>query len=110
MRETMTYVGLDVHARSTHGAALDVLTGELHRARFDGDSEEVIDWLRTLPQPLHGCYEAGPTGFALYRAAEAAGLQLDVIARRRRRGHPETGSRAIAKTPSCWRGFCSLVS
>ncbi len=80
MRETMTYVGLDVHARSTHGAALDVLTGELHRARFDGDSEEVIDWLRTLPQPLHGCYEAGPTGFALYRAAEAAGLQLDVIA------------------------------
>lgn len=80
MRETMTYVGLDVHARSTHGAALDVMTGELRRARFGGDSEEVIDWLAGLPQPLHGCYEAGPTGFALFRAAEAAGLQLDVIA------------------------------
>ena len=24
MRETMTYVGLDVHARSTHAAAIDV--------------------------------------------------------------------------------------
>jgi transposase len=80
MRETMTYVGLDVHARSTHGAALDVLTGELRRARFGGGSEEVIGWLAGLPRPLHGCYEAGPTGFALYRAAEAAGLRLDVIA------------------------------
>jgi transposase len=81
MRETMTYVGLDVHARSTHAAALDVLTGELRRARFGGGgSEEVIGWLAGLPKPLHGCYEAGPTGFALYRAAEAAGLQIDVIA------------------------------
>jgi hypothetical protein len=24
----MTWVGLDVHARSTHGAAIDVMTGE----------------------------------------------------------------------------------
>ena len=80
MRETMTYVGLDVHARSTHAAALDVLTGELRRARFGGGSEEVIGWLAGLPQPLRGCYEAGPTGFALYRAAEAAGLTVEVIA------------------------------
>jgi len=77
---TMTYVGLDVHARSTHAAAIDVLTGELCRARFGGGSEEVVGWLGGLPQPLHGCYEAGPTGFALYRAAEAAGLHVDVIA------------------------------
>jgi transposase len=80
MRETMTYVGLDVHARSTHAAALDVQTGELRRARFGGGSEELIGWLAGLPRPLHGCYEAGPTGFALYRAAEAAGLRVDVIA------------------------------
>jgi len=26
--------------------------------------------LQALPQPLKGCYEAGPTGFALYRPAE----------------------------------------
>ena len=36
--------------------------------------------LQRLPQPLRGCYEAGPTGFALYRAAAAAGLRVDVIA------------------------------
>jgi transposase len=80
MRETMTYVGLDVHARSTHAAAIDVVSGELRRARFGGGADEVIGWLQALPQPLYGCYEAGPTGFALYRAAEIAGLQLDVIA------------------------------
>jgi len=77
---TMTYVGLDVHARSTHVAALDVVSGELHRARFGGSSEQVIAWLQTLPSPLRGCYEAGRTGFALHRAAEAAGLQLEVVA------------------------------
>jgi transposase len=76
----MTYVGLDVHARSTDAAAIDVATGELRRARFGGGSEEVIGWLRTLPQPLCGCYEAGPTGFALYRAAEASGLAIAVVA------------------------------
>src|SRR5256712_11669847 len=76
----MTYVGLDVHARSTHAAAIDVASGELGRARFGGGSEEVIGWLQGLPQPLRGCYEAGPTGFALYRAADAAALRLEVVA------------------------------
>src|SRR5207247_4478229 len=76
----MTCVGLDVHARSTHAAAIDVASGELRRARFGGGSDQVIGWLAALPQPLRGCYEAGPTGFALYRAAEAAGLRVDVVA------------------------------
>ena len=80
MTATMTWVGLDVHARSTHAAAIDVRSGELFRARFGGGNEEVIAWLRALPQPLRGCYEAGPTGFALYRAAEAAGLPIAVVA------------------------------
>ena len=80
MTATMTFAGLDVHARSTHAAALDVATGELRRARFGVGSEEVIEWLQRLPQPLRACYEAGPTGFALYRAAEAAGVQVEVVA------------------------------
>ena len=42
MTATMTYVGLDVHARSTHAAAIDVASGELRRARFGGGSEEVV--------------------------------------------------------------------
>ena len=80
MTGTMTFAGLDVHARSTHAAAIDVLSGELRRARFGGGSEDVVAWLQGLPQPVHACYEAGPTGFALYRAAEEAGVRLEVIA------------------------------
>src|ERR1700730_5967794 len=76
----MTYVGLDVHARSTHAAAIDVVSGERVRVRFGAGSEELLAWWGALPQPLRGCYEAGPTGFALYRAAEAAGLGVEVIA------------------------------
>jgi transposase len=76
----MTFAGLDVHARSTHAAAIDVVTGELRRARFGAGSEPVVAWLRELPQPLYACYEAGPTGFAFYRAAREAGLRVDVIA------------------------------
>jgi transposase len=76
----MTYVGLDVHARSTHAAAIDVVSGELRRARFRGGSDEVIGWLRSLPAPMKACYEAGPTGFALCRAAAESGLQVEVIA------------------------------
>jgi transposase len=77
---TMTWVGLDVHARSTHAAAIERDTGELTRARFGVGTEAVIAWLAQLPQPVHACYEAGPTGYALYRAAEAAGLRVDVVA------------------------------
>lgn len=36
--------------------------------------------LAELPQPVRAFYEAGPTGFALYRAGRAAGLEIDVIA------------------------------
>jgi transposase len=77
---TMTWVGLDVHARSTQAAAIDRDSGELTRARFGAGSEEVVAWLAGLPQPVHACYEAGPTGYALYRAAGAAGVRVDVVA------------------------------
>lgn len=48
----MTWVGLDVHARSTHGAAINTLTGELSRARFGPGVEPVIDWLGRLEGPV----------------------------------------------------------
>lgn len=50
------------------------------RKRFGGAPGPVINWLATLPAPVHACYEAGPTGFGLYRAAAAAGLWMDVVA------------------------------
>jgi len=45
MLVTMAYVGLDVHARSIHAAAIDVRSGELRRARFGGGGDEAIAWL-----------------------------------------------------------------
>ncbi len=80
MTATMTWVGLDVHARSTHAAAIDRESGELTRARFGAGADPVVEWLSELPQPVHACYEAGPTGYALYRAAETAGLRVAVVA------------------------------
>ena len=80
MTATMTWVGLDVHARSTQAAAIDRESGELTRARFGAGVEGVVAWLQALPQPIYGCYEAGPTGYALYRATESAGLRVDVVA------------------------------
>ena len=81
MAGTLTFVGMDVHARSTHAAAIDVMTGELTRMRFVGGGAEVpVVWLGSLPGPVYACYEAGPTGFGLYRAAIEAGIRMDVIA------------------------------
>ena len=34
MTGTLTWVGMDVHARSTHAAAINVLSGEIERVRF----------------------------------------------------------------------------
>ncbi len=80
MTGTMTWVGLDVHARSTHAAAIDSMTGELTQLRFGAGVEAPVGWLAGLPGPVRACYEAGPTGFGLYRAADAAGIAMQVIA------------------------------
>jgi hypothetical protein len=46
MMETMTWAALDVHARSTHAAAVSAVSGELVRARFGGEVEPVVAWRR----------------------------------------------------------------
>lgn len=80
MTGTMTWVGMDVHARSTHAAAIDTMTGELVRKRFGAGVTEPVAWLESLAGPVRACYEAGPTGFGLYRAATEVGIAIEVIA------------------------------
>jgi transposase len=80
MTGTMTWVGLDVHARSTHAAAIDSMTGELTRKRFGAGVTEPVAWLESLTGPVRACYEAGPTGFGLYRAAVASAINMQVVA------------------------------
>lgn len=77
---TMTSVALDVHARSTQATSIDAVTGEVARARLSADVDEIVRYLAAFPQPVKACYEAGPTGFGLARAAIAAGIMMDVIA------------------------------
>ena len=80
MSGTVTWVGLDVHARSVVAAVVSGVSGELVRARFGGEAEPVAEWLAGLSGPVHACYEAGPTGYGLARACAAAGVRCDVIA------------------------------
>ena len=64
---------MDVHARSTYAASY-VMSGEL---RVGGSIPARWNrWWRgcRLTWPGPACYEAGPTGFGLYRAAGAAGI------------------------------------
>jgi len=73
-------VGLDVHARSVVAAAIDGVTGELVQARLTPAHDHVRSWIRQLPGPVAVVYEAGPTGFGLYRALMSAGVRCEVAA------------------------------
>jgi len=64
---------LDVHARSVAAAAIDGVTGELIQARLSPSHDQIRSWVQGLPGPVAVAYEAGPTGFGLYRALTAAG-------------------------------------
>jgi transposase len=71
-------VGLDVHARSIRLAA--VRADELLAERTLPYDEEALERaLRRWPH-VRCCYEAGPTGFGLYRHLTGRGIECAVIA------------------------------
>ena len=59
MTGTMTWAGLDVHARSTHAAAIGAVSGELRRVRFGPGVDAPVAWLRDLPGPVRACVLRG---------------------------------------------------
>jgi transposase len=75
-----TSVGLDVHARSVAAAAIDGVTGELVQSRLTPSYDHIAGWLRGLPGPVAVAYEAGPTGFGLFRHLAATGIRCEVVA------------------------------
>jgi transposase len=75
-----TSVGLDVHARSVAAAAIDGVTGELFQSKLTPSYEHIRSWVQGLPGPVAVAYEAGPTGFDLYRELTAAGIRCEVAA------------------------------
>src|SRR5438105_11347663 len=71
-------VGLDVHARSIHLTALraDELLDERVLPNDHGAIERAVSrW-----PGARCCYEAGPTGFGLYRHLRQRGIACDVVA------------------------------
>jgi transposase len=75
-----TSVGLDVHARSVAAAAIDGVTGELFQTKLAPSHEHIQAWVQALPGPVAVAYEAGPTGFGLYRHLSTAGVRCVVAA------------------------------
>ena len=75
---TTVTVGLDVHARSIRLAA--VRAEELLEERTLPYDEEAVERLLRRWPGARCCYEAGPTGFGLYRHLVEAGIDCTVIA------------------------------
>jgi transposase len=80
MSQAKTFVALDVHVSKTVAAIIDRDSGELRRQRLSGRASEVTEFVAGLDGPVRATYEAGPTGFALARRLEAAGIDCLVCA------------------------------
>lgn len=50
MGNERTFVGLDVHARSVTGHALDAVTGEVWQRKLCPDPGEVLRWVSGLDE------------------------------------------------------------
>src|SRR5215207_7943201 len=75
---TTVAVGLDVHARSIRLAA--VRADELLDERTLPYDEEAVERVLRRWPGARCCYEAGPTGFGLYRHLVGRGIDCQVVA------------------------------
>jgi transposase len=78
VESTTVTVGLDVHARSIRFAA--VRADELLEERTLPYDEEAVERLLRRWPGARCCYEAGPTGFGLYRHLVGRGIDCAVVA------------------------------
>ena len=103
MERDRTFVGLDVHAWSVTGHGLDGLTGEVWQRPLTPDPADILSWVSGLPGPVKVTYEAGPTGFGLYRHLNDHGVCC-VVAAPSKLHRPAGGSRPMPGMLSCWPG------
>lgn len=75
-----TFIGLDVHARSVVAGVLDAESGEVRTVDAPVATAELVAWLGAQGEAVSVAYEAGPTGYLLARACEAAQIPCIVAA------------------------------
>jgi len=84
MNKTVHYVGLDVHKESIAVSIAPQDSTEVRRYGVIGGSLDAVDKLvKKLSSPgvqLRLVYEAGPTGFVLWRHLRSRGVPCDIIA------------------------------
>lgn len=109
MKEATRFVGLDVHAETIAVAVAEPGRGEV---RSLGIIPNDVASMRKLIQKLgrkdlRFCYEAGPTGFALYWQLAELGFECDVIAPtlvpKKAGDRIKTDRRDAAKLARCFR-------
>ena len=76
-----TYFGIDSHLRTTTICALTPEDGELRTRTFKGnDYGEMAAWMADFPQPSHGVYESGCTGFVPARMLTCGDTLVEPVA------------------------------
>ena len=104
MLRQRTFVGLDVHARSVVGHAIDESTGEVWQQLLPTDPPGIWGWLESLPQPVKVTYEAGPTGYGLARFLRGRGVACPVAAPSKLTRPAGIGSKPTPRTRSICAG------
>jgi len=80
VRNHRSLVGLDVHARASVAAGLELESGELRFRRVGGPPRSAVGFLEELPGPVLATYESGPAGYGLAREAALRGIEVRVCA------------------------------
>jgi transposase len=82
MEKNTRYVGLDVHAETIAAAVAEGKGKVRSLGQFPNRPESVRKFIEKLgeAQTLRVCYEAGPTGYALYWQLTRMGIVCDVVA------------------------------
>ena len=82
MVKTTRFVGLDVHGETIAAAIGDGYGKARNLGQFPNRPEAVRRFIEQIggPEGLKVCYEAGPTGYALYWQLTKMGVECDVVA------------------------------
>lgn len=82
MRDATRFVGLDVHAETIAVAVAEPGRGEVRSLGIIANEPAAVRKLfqKLGKKDIRACYEAGPTGFALYWQLAELGVECEVIA------------------------------